>query len=329
MANRPLTFNDYIGQERIKAQLEVMIAASLRMGRALPHIAFGGNAGLGKTTLAQIVANALGTNFHTAMGSNLKSADDVYALLEQVDEGDVVFIDEIHRMPIAIEELFYPVMEDFEVEIVNEYSQLERVSVPHFTLIGATTLAGQLSKPLRDRFGRVFELQNYDENDLVIILQKLAAREEVEYDLEALRDIARRARGVARIGISYFDRCREYAVVYCGGKVTEEAVQEQFAMMGIDELGLTENDHRVLEFLSRQSRPKGVAALCTGVGIDKPTYENVIEPYLYQIEFIDRASNGRVITPKGMRWIGASARVESSTVARSSNLRSLRELRGE
>lgn len=330
MPNRPLTFSDYVGQQRIIDQLLVMIQASRRMGRTFPHVLFGGNAGLGKTTLSNIVANELGVGFHVVMGGSLKTEEDVENLLINVQEGDVVFIDEIHRMPLVIEEMFYIVMEDFQIELDNEHGRKERFDLPRFSLIGATTLAGDLSKPLRDRFRRVFELQSYQNDDIVAILKRLTNEEGMTCHDDALNEIAKRSRGVARVAINYFESCREYAVVFFDGVLTKEAVVEQFCLMGIDEAGLTENDHRVLNYLADQSRPVGINSLVSGVNIDRPTYENVVEPYLQQMGFINRASNGRVITDKGREWIGAT--VQSSTVTQQApavrSNRSLADRRG-
>jgi Holliday junction DNA helicase RuvB len=264
-----------------------------------------GNPGLGKTTLAEIIANEFGTNLHVAMGGNLNTPESIQALFAPLndDGGDIIFIDEIHRMPIRIEEMLYTAMEDNTVEIdIGE--GMQRYWIPSFTLIGATTLMGDLSRPLRDRFGLHFQLQNYQVDEVSMIIQKLAGREKVSIAQDAVAEIAKRAKGVARIAINFFYRCKEYADYLADGDITDEIAKNQFAVMGIDEIGLDENDYRVLNFLSTQARPVGISALATGVDIDRVTIENIIEPYLVQKGLVNRARSGREITNRGLEWIG-------------------------
>lgn len=322
MANRPLTFVDYIGQERMKMQLRITMGACKKNNTPLPHMLISGNPGLGKTTIAKIIANEFDVGLHEVMASNLNSAEDVEAVLAPLsdDRPDILFIDEIHRLPLKIEELLYPVMEDRVLEVENgtgREKNICRLWVPKFTLIGATTLAGDLSRPLRDRFGLNFQLQNYQVDEVERIIAKLAEREETHIEREALYEIARRAKGVARLAINYYYRCKEYADFLIGdGKVTPEVASEQFTILGIDELGLDENDYRVLRFLSTQSRPVGVAGLATGCDIDRPTLENIIEPYLVQTGMLNRTRSGREITERGLNWIGEGTlpTIEDSTV---------------
>jgi Holliday junction DNA helicase RuvB len=309
MANRPLSFEDYIGQERIKTQLRITIGASKKSGRQLPHMLLYGNPGLGKTTLAQIIANEAGVKFHEVMASNLSTVEDVEAMLANLsdDTPDVLFIDEIHRLSLKIEELFYPVMEDFQFEKdmgEGRQRKMQRFWVPKFCLIGATTLAGDLSRPLRDRFGLHHQLQNYQIEEIANILLKLAGREGVEIKGEALFSIAKRAKGVARIAINYYNRCLEYAEFIVGdGNITKDVAEEQFDLMGIDDMGLDENDYRVLAYLAGQPRAVGLNALASGCDIDVPTITNMIEPYLVQTGLINRTRSGREITEKGYTWI--------------------------
>lgn len=309
MANRPLTFDDYIGQERMKQQLRVTIGAARRNRNPLPHILIYGNPGLGKTTIAKIIANEFGADFYEVMASNLTCADDVELALAplNVDYPSILFIDEIHRLPLKIEELFYPVMEDFIFETNtggHDRKSTERMWVPKFTLIGATTLAGDLSRPLRDRFGLHFQLQNYQIDEIAKIVLNLAKREDVTIEKEAAYQIARRAKGVARIAVNYLQRCREYAdYINEDGVITCSVIEEQFSLMGIDEIGLDDNDFRVLSYLSTQSRPVGLAALATGVNIDVPTISNIIEPYLVQTGMVNRTRSGREITERGLAWL--------------------------
>ncbi|RPK20137.1 Holliday junction branch migration DNA helicase RuvB [Paenibacillus xylanexedens] len=301
MANRPLTLKDYIGQERIKTQLAVTLGACKKNSKAMPHMLLYGNPGLGKTTLSEIIANEYGSRLHVAMGGNLNKPEDVQALLAPLsdDGGDIVFIDEIHRMPIKCEEMLYTAMEDFEVETGGE-----RFWIPNFTMIGATTLAGDLSRPLRDRFGLHFQLQNYQPDEVGMIIQKLSARENTSITDGAIQEIAKRAKGVARIAINFYSRCKEFADFLGDGTINEDVAAQQFSLMGIDEMGLDENDYRVLNYLATQPRPVGIAALSTGADIDMPTITNMIEPYLVQTGMINRTRSGREITQKGKEWIG-------------------------
>jgi Holliday junction DNA helicase RuvB len=308
MANRPITLEDYIGQERMKQQLNVTMGACKRANRPLPHQLFSGPPGLGKTTIAQVVANEMGAGFHEIMASSLNSAEDLEQLLSQLstDSKDIVFIDEIHRLNPKVEELLYPVMEDFVFEMEwreNGRKMTERFWVPEFTLIGATTLAGDLSRPLRDRFGIHFNMQNYTTEETAQILYGLADREEVKITAKALMDIAKRSRGVARIAINFFNRCREYAEFMSDGEINQSVTEEQFGILEIDELGLDEKDYLVLEYLSNQSTPTGVDTLVAGTNIDKSTILNVVEPYLIQQQLINRTPRGRLITDKGLNWL--------------------------
>lgn len=325
MANRPLTFNDYIGQERMKQQLAISIGACKRADRQLPHLLFAGPPGLGKTTIAQVVANEMGVGFHEIMASSLNSAEDVEQLLAQLsaETKDIVFIDEIHRLNPKVEELLYPVMEDFVFEMEwreNGRKMQERFWVPEFTLIGATTLAGDLSRPLRDRFGIHFNMQNYSTEETAQILYGLADREEVKINAKALMDIARRSRGVARIAINFFNRCREYAEFMGDGEIDHNVTEEQFSILEIDELGLDEKDYAVLEYLASQSTPTGVDTLVAGTNIDKSTILNVVEPYLIQQQMITRTPRGRLITDKGLNWLYRDMVIEETITEQESRV---------
>jgi Holliday junction DNA helicase RuvB len=277
-----------------------------------------GNPGLGKTTLAKIVAEEFGVKFHEVMAGSINTAKDIDKILGALsdDTPDILFIDEIHRLPLKLEELLYPVMEDGFVELENEHGELERFWVPPFTLIGATTVAGDLSRPLRDRFGMHFQLQNYQVDEVVQILRKLSEREGFTVDHDALYDIARRGKGVARIAINFLYRCKEYSDFFGSDTVTTDITRKQFDLMGIDEIGLDEGDYKVLEYLSTQSRPVGLAALSTAVDIDRATIENIIEPYLAQTGMINRTRSGREITERGRSWVngGQQVTVENSPV---------------
>lgn len=310
MANRPLTMSDYIGQERIKKQLDIAIGASKTRNRPLPHLLFHGNPGLGKTTLAQIIANELGVKLHEVMASNLQTVEDIEGVLAGLTDKsyDVLFIDEIHRLSLKIEELLYPVMEDFiferEVDGRLGRKEIRKFWVPNFTLIGATTLPSEISRPLRDRFGFLFQLQNYQEEEIAMILLKLAEREMVEIQETALFEIARRSKGVARIAINYLNRCKDYADFCIGdGKITSKVCKEQFELMGIDEMGLEDADYRVLKYLACQTRPVGLDSIASATDIDNGTIARLIEPYLIQKGLVNRTRSGREITEKGYHWI--------------------------
>lgn len=317
MANRPLMFKDYIGQERMKLQIRITQGACRKNNMPMPHMLFFGPPGLGKTTIANVVANEFGVKFLPAMANNIQNAADLEDLLAELSDSrpDVLFIDEIHRLPVKVEELLYTVMEDFILETDMggpDGKSRERCWVPKFTLIGATTMAGALSKPLLDRFGLPFLMEHYHEDEIVQILSKLAERESIIIDDEAKDNIAKRSKGVARIAINYFQRCKEYADFYSDvmGHITYQDTQDQFENMMIDEIGLDAADYKVLRYLLSQIRPVGLDALAVAVDIDKNTIANMIEPYLVQKGLVNRERGGRVITERGRLWINGETTQE-------------------
>ena len=319
MSRRPLMFDDYLGQESVKLQLKIAIEASKRMGKPLKHTLFYGNPGLGKTTLANIIANEMGSKFISIVASNLKTKGDIVKLLLQlrsledpIPEDEigtydpsapcVVFIDEIHNIPLSIEEMFYSIMEDFEIDIETP-SGVARRWVPEFTLIGATTRAGDLTRPLRDRFGLQFELQDYSSDELAELLMRFAKRNSINVTPKATRTISRRARGVARIAIHFLESCRDLAIIYNDGRITSKIAKKQFDIMGIDPMGLNQTDYKVLDILASQSRPVGLPTLASAVDIDRTTLETIVEPFLAQKRLIERTSRGRTITRAGLQVI--------------------------
>lgn len=306
---RPLTFADYIGQDRIKQQLRISIGACQKMNNPLPHMLFSGPPGLGKTTVAKIIANEMGVGFHEIMASNIQNLSDLESVFSNINDKsyDVIFIDEIHRLPMKVEELLYPIMEDFiiEIEAPDDYGNMrpERFWIPKFTLIGATTLAGDLSQPLRDRFGLKFQLQQYQEDEVASIIRNLAKRESIEITKKGLMEIAKRAKGTARIAINYYNRCKEYAYYVGENRINREVASKQFEILGIDELGLDESDYKVLEYLALQTAPVGIDTLAVSTNIDKNTIMSIIEPFLLQSNLMERTRSGRRISPKGLRKI--------------------------
>jgi Holliday junction DNA helicase RuvB len=251
----------------------------------------------------------MNVGFHEIMASNINSLEDLEVVFANISETsyDIVFIDEIHRLPMKVEELLYPMMEDFAIELESKdqlgRKRMERFWIPKFTLIGATTMAGDLSQPLRDRFGLSFTLQKYTEGETAGIIGNLARRLGTEVTEGALADIAKRSKGTARIAINYFNRCKEYAHFLGQTLIDEVATSEQFELLGVDELGLDEQDFTILEYLATQTTAVGIDTLVTATSIDKNTIQSIIEPYLVQQRLMDRTRSGRKITPKGLDWI--------------------------
>lgn len=299
---RPSNFDGYIGQENIKKNLKVFIAAAQKRKECLDHILFSGPAGLGKTTLANIISYEMGANIKTTAAPMIEKSGDLAAILTNLNEGDVLFIDEIHRLSPAIEEVLYPAMEDFRLDIIigsGAGAQTVKIDLPKFTLIGATTRSGMLSNPLRDRFGMQFRLEFYKDNELALIVKKAAEKLSKNCEEEAALEIAKRSRSTPRIALRLLRRVRDFADVNDEKNISKERANEALNSLGVNELGFDSMDLRYLELLlSANRRPLGLASIAAALSEDENTVEDVIEPYLLANGYIERTAKGRVASFK-------------------------------
>ncbi len=299
---RPKTLRDYIGQTAVKESLNIYIQAALSRRDALDHILLYGPPGLGKTTLANIVAAEMGQNIRIVSAPAIERPGDLLSIITNLNQGDVLFIDEIHRLSRTAEEVLYSAMEDFAVDIVTGKGPMANsihMAVPKFTLVGATTRAGMLSAPLRDRFGITFRLELYQPEELATIVRRNASILNVQAEPEGILEIARRSRGTPRIANRMLKRVRDYAQVKGGGVITYEIAREAIAMQGVDDLGLDKVDRNMLTCMMDKfgGGPVGLDTLAATTGEDAVTIEDVYEPYLMQLGFIMRTPRGRVCTP--------------------------------
>lgn len=306
---RPETIDEYIGQEDVKENIKIFIEAAKMRSEPLDHVLLYGPPGLGKTTLAFIIANELGSNIKTASGPSLEKSGDLAALLSSLEPGDVLFIDEIHRMPRFIEEILYPAMEDFSLDIIvgsEEKSRSIKIDLPPFTLVGATTRAGDLSAPLRDRFGIVSKLQFYTTEELCKIIKRTARVLKTEIDDEAALELATRSRGTPRIANRLCKRVRDFALVKGSGKIDIEITREALKRLKIDKLGLDKTDHELLLAIINKFNggPVGIEAISSSIGEETTTIEDVYEPYLLQTGLLKRTSRGRMVTDKAYEVLG-------------------------
>jgi Holliday junction DNA helicase RuvB len=304
---RPGSFGEFIGQKKTVHNLQVAIKAARKRKEALDHVLFSGLPGLGKTTLARLIAFEMKAQLHTTMGPILKRPGDLVGTLTKMEEGDVLFIDECHRMVADVEEFLYSAMEDFTISISMERGlQGRTINLPlkKFTLVGATTREGLLSEPFRARFGILEKLAWYPMEDLVRILQRSARILQIEIDDESAALLAQRARGTPRVANRYLRRVRDLAQVKSAQKITRVIALEALAMLGVDEAGLEEMDRRILRTLLANSGPVGLKTLAVSVGEEEGTIEEVYEPYLIQNNFLVRTSRGRKATEKAARHVG-------------------------
>lgn len=306
---RPHRLDEYVGQENVKELLKVYIEAAKQRGDALDHVLLYGPPGLGKTTLANIIAAEMGVSIRITSGPALEKTGDIVALLTNLQEGDILFIDEIHRLSRTVEEVLYPAMEDFEFDIIigkGPSARSIRFDLPKFTLIGATTRSGQLTSPFRDRFGVLFRLELYTVKELAQIVTRSADILGIRIEPQGAEEIASRSRGTPRIANRLLKRVRDFAQIMGDGTITKEIAQSALLKLNIDEIGLDNTDRNMLEAMIRSfgGGPVGLDTLAAMIGEEAITIEDVYEPYLMQLGFINRTPRGRVVTPAAYKHLG-------------------------
>ena len=308
---RPQTLDDYVGQAKAKEMLKIYISAAKDRGEPLDHVLFYGPPGLGKTTLAGIIANEMGVNIKITSGPAIEKPGEMAAILNNLQEGDVLFVDEIHRLNRQVEEVLYPAMEDFVIDIMigkGASARSIRLDLPHFTLVGATTRAGMLTAPLRDRFGVVSRLEFYTEKELQTIIIRSAGVLDVEIDEKGALEMARRSRGTPRLANRLLKRVRDFAQVKYDGVITEEVARQALDLLDVDRLGLDHVDRNLLTTMIEkfQGGPVGLDTLAAAIGEDSGTVEDVYEPYLLKNGFLQRTPRGRVVTDLAYTHLGFS-----------------------
>lgn len=314
---RPQSINTYIGQEKVKETLKIYIEAAKMRGEPLDHVLLYGPPGLGKTTLSNIIAYEMGANIKTTSGPAIERTGDMAAILNGLNEGDVLFIDEIHRLNRVIEEILYPAMEDFSLDIIigkGTTSKSIRIDLPKFTLIGATTRIGLLTNPLRDRFGVISRLEMYSPNHLKEIIKRSANVLNIEIDEEGAFEIAKRSRGTPRIANRILKRVRDFAQVKHNGKIDKRIADETLNLLEVDKLGLDLIDQKIIKTMIEKfsGGPVGVENLAVSIGEESHTIEEVYEPYLIQLGFIKRTPRGREITQSAYKHFGITTNLENN-----------------
>lgn len=306
---RPKLLNDYIGQEKVKEKLKILIDAAKQRKEPPEHLLFYGPPGLGKTTLAHIIANELKVNIKITAGPVIEKAGDLAAIITNLEEGDILFIDEIHRLSKSVEEIMYPALEDYVLDIVigkGPSAKTFRINLPRFTLIGATTRAGMIAAPLRERFGASYRVDFYDEASLVKILSRSASILGVDYEKEGIEEIARRSRGTPRIANRLLKRVRDFAQVKAKGKIDHKTAKDALSLLEVDESGLDAMDRKILRTIIEKFRggPVGVDTIAVAVSEESDTIEDMYEPYLIQAGMIQRTPSGRKATKKAYDYLG-------------------------
>lgn len=309
---RPSSWDEYIGQGQIKKNLKVFIEASKKRAEALDHILFFGPPGLGKTTIANLISSEMGANIKTTAAPMIEKSGDLAAILTNIEEGDILFIDEIHRMSPAIEEILYSAMEDFRLDIIigsGPAAQTVKIDLPRFTLVGATTRAGMLSHPLRERFGMHFRMQFYSSEELAEIVRLAAIKLDKETNKEAAYEIAKRSRGTPRLALRLLKRVRDFSEVANETSINLKTTQYALNQLGVNDLGFDEEDIRLLEFLiASKGRPMGLSTIAAALSEDEGTIEDVLEPYLLANGYIERTARGRVATEKSYSYFRLGAK---------------------